>query len=88
MVLPSGFNQENTMTISITTDRFTYDDLGLLFNAFGHTVCWMRGVRGQDSGELIIDRPNGDSWHWTKKHRRWTVMGDGDILDGWQRASA
>jgi hypothetical protein len=71
------------MTISISTNRFTSDDLGLLFNAFGHTVCWMRGVRGQDSGELIIDRPNGGSWHWKRGLGRWTVRKGGDILDGW-----
>jgi hypothetical protein len=69
------------MTLRIGT--FTLDDLSLLFGAFGHTVCWMRGDR-----ELIIDRPDGSAWCWSKKHGRWTVRMDGDIVEGWQgRAS-
>jgi hypothetical protein len=55
---------------------FILDHLSLLFSAFGHTICWMRGDR-----ELIVDRPDGSSWHWRKEFGRWTARG-GDILDG------
>ena len=72
------------MTISISTTRLTLDHLGLLFSAFGHTVCWMRG-----ENKLIVDRPDGSAWFWSKEHGRWTEPGTGrDIVDGWQRASA
>jgi hypothetical protein len=57
---------------------FTLDDLGLLFNAFGPTLCWLRG-----DNKLIVDRPDGSSWNWTREFGRWTEPVCGDILDGW-----
>jgi hypothetical protein len=78
-----------TMSISISSNRFTLDNLSLLFSAFGHTVCWMRGDRSRP-GELIVDHPkarsakDGSAWHWSKKHGRWTTRDDGSIVDGYR----
>jgi len=67
--------------ISIGSGRthLTLDGLGLLIKAFGHAICWTHG-----DGELIVDRPDGSSWHWRKEHGRWTQK-EGDITDGWVR---
>jgi hypothetical protein len=70
------------MSLAISTDHFEIDDIALVFHAFGHTVCWMRGGRIRP-GELIVDHPDGSAWCWSKKHGRWTVRDDGSIVDGW-----
>jgi hypothetical protein len=67
------------MSISITTDHFELDDIALVFHAFGHTVCWLRG----QPGELIVDRSDDSAWRWSKKHGRWTTLGNRVIRDGW-----
>jgi hypothetical protein len=76
--IKAGFNRETTMSISISTDHFEFDDICLVLKGFGYTICWMRG----DSG-LIVDRPDGSAWHWRKRHGRWTTLENGDIVDGW-----
>ena len=65
------------MSISITTDRLLLDDQGLTIKARGYEISWL-------GGDLIIERlDTGHAWRWTKKHGRWTVMGNGDIVRGW-----
>jgi hypothetical protein len=55
----------------------------------GYEISWLIESVSIDSGykfyrKLIIERlSDGSSWNWTKKHGRWTVMGNGDIVDGW-----
>jgi hypothetical protein len=67
------------MSIAVNTNRFEIDDIALVFHAFGHTVCWLRGR----PGELIVDHPDGSAWHWTKEFGRWTVRDDGSFVAGW-----
>jgi hypothetical protein len=69
---------DHTMSIAITTDHFEIDDIALVFHAFRHTVCWLRG-----DNKLIVDRPDGSAWCWTREFGRWTVRDDGSIVDGW-----
>jgi len=38
------------MSIAVNTNHFEIDDIALVFHAFGHTVCWLRGR----PGELIV----------------------------------
>jgi hypothetical protein len=68
--------------MALCVGTFTLDDLGLLFNAFGHTLCSLSAAPGRP-GELIVDRPDGSSWHWRKGFGRWTSRMDEGILDGW-----
>jgi hypothetical protein len=82
------------MSISITTDHLLLDDQGTTITARGYEISWLMESVSTDSGyefyrKLIIERlSDGSSWNWTKKHGRWTVRADGEIVDGWQRASA
>jgi hypothetical protein len=88
------------MSISITTDHFLLDDQGLTITLLkgaksqGYEISWLIESVSIDSGyefyrKLIMERlSDGSSWNWTKKHGRWTVRADGEIVDGWQRASA
>jgi hypothetical protein len=80
------------MTISISTDHFLLDDQGPTITAFGYEISWLINSVGSESSgyefywELIIERlDTGHAWHWSKKHGRWTVTGDGGIVDGWIR---
>jgi hypothetical protein len=66
------------MTMELRTKHFELDDIALVFHAFKHTACWLRG----QPGELIVDRPDGSAWRWSKEHGRWTVRDDGSIVDG------
>jgi hypothetical protein len=64
--------------MALCIGTFTLDDFGLLFTAFGHTACWLRGDK-----KLIVDRPDGSAWCWTREFGRWTDPVNGDIMDGW-----
>jgi hypothetical protein len=85
-----GFKEDN-MSISLSTDHFLLDDQGLTITRFGYEISWLIESVSTDKGhefygKLIIERlSDGSSWNWTKKHGRWTVMGNGDIVDGWVR---
>jgi hypothetical protein len=81
------------MSISIHTDHFLLDDQGLTITAFGYEISWLGGGSDPRPGsgrELIVERlSDGSSWNWRKGLGRWTVPGgDGDIMDGWVRASS
>ena len=78
------------MSISITTDHLLLDGGGLTIKARGYEISWMGTDPRPGSGrELIIERlSDGSSWNWRRGLRRWTVMGDGSFVDGWQRASS
>jgi hypothetical protein len=85
------------MSISITTDHLLLDDQGLTITAFGCAISWLGesvsiySEGGEHQGyefyrELMIERlDTGRTWHWTKKHGRWTTMRGGEIVDGWVR---
>jgi hypothetical protein len=82
------------MSISTRTDHLFLDAQGPTITAFGYEISWlMESVSiysgGEHQGyefyrELMIERLDiGRTWHWTKKHGRWTVRDDGSIVDGW-----
>jgi hypothetical protein len=74
------------VSISVSTNHLLLDDQGLTITAFGYEISWL-------FGELIIERlSDGSSWNWRRglsaagrPFGRWTVMGNGDIVDGWMR---
>jgi hypothetical protein len=78
------------MSLSIQTDHFLFDG-DLIIRAFGHVAGWLNESRSTADGhrvfykELMIEHPDGRTWHWTRKHGRWTTRDDGSIVDGWQR---
>jgi hypothetical protein len=80
------------MSISITTDHLLLDDHGTTITARGYEISWLIESVSSDTGyefyrKLLIERlSDGRTWHWTKKHGRWTTtMRGGDDVDGWQR---
>jgi hypothetical protein len=80
------------MAITITTDHLLLDDAGPTITAFGYEISWLcLSVTEADGSytfyrELMIERLDiKRTWHWTKKHGRWTTTGNGDFVDGWVR---
>jgi hypothetical protein len=79
-------NGEGFAIMELRTKHFEIDDIAIVFHAAGHTACWLRG-----DNKLIVDRPDGSAWCWTKEFGRWTEPGnngDGPFLDGWQTTKA
>jgi hypothetical protein len=75
------------MEISIRKGRTyltLYSSGGLEGAARGYEVIWSPRDTVQP---FILSRPDGSSWHWSRKYGRWTQKGE-DILDGWQRGTA
>jgi hypothetical protein len=66
--------------MELRTDHFEIDAVSFVLHAFRHTACWLR-----EDNKLIVDRPDGSAWCWTREFGRWTVMNSGDIVDGWVR---
>ena len=67
--------------MALRTKHFEIDLWAFVIHALGHTACWVRG-----DNKLIVDRPDGSAWLWSKEHGRWTEPppGDGgDVRDGW-----
>ena len=56
---------------------FLNDSLGLHIKVFGHEVTWDPSLR-----EFVLYRPDRSSWHWSRRHGRWTQKGE-DTWDGW-----
>jgi hypothetical protein len=82
------------MAITISTDHFLFEDGCPTIRAFGYEASWLcLGVTENDGShtfywELMIERLDiKRTWHWTKKHGRWTVMGNGDFVDGWVKGA-
>jgi hypothetical protein len=68
--------------MELRTKRFEIDAVSFVLHPFRHTTCWLRW-----DNKLIVDRPDGSAWHWTREFGRWTVRDDGSIVDGWQGRS-
>jgi hypothetical protein len=77
--------------MELRTDHLLLDEQGPTITAFGYEISWLGNAldpRPGTGSELIIERlRDGRSWNWRRGLGRWTVMGNGDIVDGWQRAS-
>jgi hypothetical protein len=58
---------------------FLLDQMGLRFKAFGHEL-WSDP---NNTGTLILERPDGSSWRWSRRYGRWREDKDGNITDGW-----
>jgi hypothetical protein len=77
------------MSISIHTDHFLLDGQGLTITRWGYDISWLIESVSSDKGDefyrkLYIERlSDGRTWHWTKKHGRWTTIRGGDDADGW-----
>ena len=78
--------------MELRTDHFILDGQGPTITAFGYEINWLiKSVSSSDRGyefyrELIVERLSDHrGWHWSKKHGRWTVVENGDIVDGWVR---
>jgi hypothetical protein len=85
--------RSNHMSMTITTDHLLLDDQGPTITARGYEISWIWNATDPRPGtgrELIIERlSDGRSWNWRRGLGRWTVTArGGDIVDGWQRASA
>jgi hypothetical protein len=75
--------RRSNMSISIRTDHLLLDEQGPTITAFGYEISWLHR-------ELMIERLDtkdakrpGRTWHWSKRHGRWTTRNDGSIVDGW-----
>jgi hypothetical protein len=75
--------------MELRTDHLLLDDAGPTITARGYEISWLGKASDPRPGtgrELIIERlSDGSSWNWRRGLGRWTVMGNGDIVDGWVR---
>jgi hypothetical protein len=67
--------------MELRTEHFEIDDIAIVFHAFKHTACWMRG-----ENRLIVDRPDGSTWLWNKEHGCWTEPPPGKTALEWSGA--
>jgi hypothetical protein len=66
--------------VPFTTASFLLDEMGIRFKAFGYEL-WT----DPNNGNLILERPDGSSWRWSRRYGRWREDKDGNITDGWVR---
>jgi hypothetical protein len=78
------------MSLTISTNHFLLDGHGLTITRLGYQISWLLEGGSSDRGRvferrLLIERmSDGRTWHWAKKHGRWTTFrGRDDYLDGW-----